>query len=269
VKKTSPTVHRARRGVAPRVLLLFAVLLAGVACATPRPALGPDVPALVAPGFDFARDAFAFPNEVRASNPGVDGLYANYCFVLARGLRQFHRFARFEPTAPPLDEGEYAERVRQIVARPAWAPPPAEPVVIPGYAGLRDFSRAHEGAVKAGLGGPFWTWVHWTNWRVTFPVTRGHQERVLHEILADLRAGGLVQLLVTNWPVPELNHTLVAYEAHPAARGIELVVWDPNAPDAPGIVTFDREARRFEATRVHGTRPGPIRVFRMYYSRWL
>ena len=104
-------------------------------------------------GFSFATDTFAFPNEIRARHPDRDDLYANYCFVLARGLRQFFRFARFEPGAPPLSPEGYVERVRAVGAHAAWEPalPVDERVVIPGYANLREFSRAQEAAVKAGL----------------------------------------------------------------------------------------------------------------------
>jgi hypothetical protein len=220
--------------------------------------------------FAFATDTFAFPNEIRARHPDRDDLYANYCFVLARALRQFYGFARFDPAAPRLTHAEYVERVRALAAHAPWEPPaPADArVVIPGYANLRDFSRAQETAVKEGLGGRFWTLVHWTNWRVTFPVTGGHQATVAREVMDELDAGHLVQLLVTNWPKPELNHTVVAFAYRPGAQGVEFVVWDPNDPAEPGIMTFDSEASRFRASRIYDTEPGPIRAFRMYYS-WL
>jgi hypothetical protein len=224
------------------------------------------------PGFSFARDTFAFPNEVRAHHPDQEeDLYAHYCFVLARSLRQFFRFARFDAAAPSLDRQGYVERVRQVVARPPWraALSAADRVVIPGYASLREFSRAEESAVKEGLGGPFWTWVHWTNWRATFPLSRAHQAHVLEEIRADLAAGRLVQLLVTNWPKPELNHTVVAFEWRGTAHGVELTTWDPNDPDGLGLITFDTARGHFWATQVYDTRPGVIRVFRMYYSAFL
>src|SRR2546425_741452 len=210
------------------------------------------------PGFTFTTDTFAFPNEIRARHPDRDDLYANYCFVLARGLRQFFLFARFDPSAPPA-------------ARAPWEPAATgeERIVIPGYANLREFSRAQEAAVKEGLGGRFWTLVHWTNWRVTFPVTRGHQAEVAREVIDELDAGHLVQLLVTNWPKPELNHTVVAFESRPTEGGVDFVVWDPNNPAQPGIMTFDQNARRFWATSLYDTEPGPIRAFRMYYSRLL
>jgi hypothetical protein len=245
-----------------------ALLAAACASAGPRPA-GPGSRAAV-PEFTFATDTFTFPNEIRARNPDRDDLYANYCFVLARGLRQFFAFARFEPGAPRLARAGYVERVRTIAARPPWRslPPADDRVVIPGYANLREFSRAEEAAIKEGLGGRFWTLVHWTNWRVTFPVTRGHQAGVARETMAELDDGRLVQLLVTNWPKPELNHTVVAFAYDATPAGVDFSVWDPNDPGAPGVMRFDAARGRFWATRLYDTEPGTIRAFRMYYS-WL
>jgi hypothetical protein len=253
--------------------LLVVVVLCTTACAsleTPPLAQAPPRPAAVA-GFDFATDTFAFPNEIRARNPGRDDLYANYCFVLARGLRQFFLFARFDPGAPPLTAAEYAERVRAVAAHSPWEPalPLEGRIVIPGYASLRDFSRGEEASVKEGLGGRFWTMVHWTNWRVTFPVSHDQQAAVAQQIVTELEAGRLVQLLVTNWPKPELNHGVVAYAYRSTRRGVEFVVWDPNDPSEAGILTFDLRERHFEATRLYDTEVGPIRAFRMTYSWFL
>ena len=253
-------------------VLVLAVLTAACAPAPARPAaiVAPDVTRV--PGFSFEADTFAFPNQIRARNPGVPGLYANYCFVLARGVRQFHQFARFDAAAPRVERAEYERLVRAVVSRAPWRSPvpPADRVVIPGYPNLRAFSAAEEAAVKAGLGGPFWTWVHWTNWRVTFEgLPPGHQGEVLHQVRDELAAGRLVQLLVTNWPKRELNHTVVAFGYRRQETGVDLAVWDPNDPGALGTVTFDGAQQRFWATRVYDTEPGAIRVFRMYYSWFL
>ena len=221
--------------------------------------------------FSFERDTFAFRNDIRAFFPERDDLYANYCFVLAKAVRQFFMFARFDPAAARLDHRGYVERVRRVVSHQPWhAPlPPADRVVIPGYAGLRELSRAEASAVQEGLGGRFWTLVHWTNWRVVFPMPGRHQARVFEEIRGELAAGRLVQLLITNWPVLELNHTVVAFGARANGRGIELAIWDPNEPERAGTITFDPVHRQFWATGVYATRPGVIRVFRMYHSPWL
>ena len=248
----------------------IALVVSACAPVAPLPPAAAPGPRVAVPGFSFAADTFAFPNEIRARHPDRDDLYANYCFVLARGLRQFFAFARFDAAAPRLSPAAYAERVRAIAARPPWQPAPAadDRVVIPGYANLRAFSRAEEAAVKDGLGGRFWTLVHWTNWRVTFPVTRDHQAGVAREVMDELDAGRLVQLLVTNWPKPELNHTVVAHAYRAAAEGVEFSVWDPNDPAETGVVRFDAGAGRFWASRLYDTEPGVIRAFRMYYS-WL
>jgi hypothetical protein len=249
--------------------VLLAVALLAAACATAPPAPSALAPSpLAVRGFSFDRDTFAFPNEIRAFTGERDDLYANYCFVVARSLRQFFLFARFDPDAPRLDHAGYVDRVRRVVARPPWHPPiaVAERVVIGGYASLREFSRAEERAVKEGMGGRIWTLVHWTNWRTLFPMTRRHQAGVLEEIQRELAAGRLVQLLVTNWPILELNHTVVVFAARSDATRVDLAIWDPNEPARPGVITFDGARGTFWATRVYATRPQPIRVFRMYHS---
>jgi hypothetical protein len=247
-------------------LLLLAAVVSGCASVAPL-----DVAVRRAPPSEtlqFGVDTFAFANESRSKNRGKPDLYANYCFVMARAVTQFQRFARFEPAAPRLTGEEYVARVKRVVSHSPWEEPrpPAERVMIPGYPSLHAFSRAEEAAVKEGLVGRFWTLVHWTNWRVVFPMPGWQQERVAREALAELGAGRSVQLLVTNFPTWELNHTVVAYGYRIDEAGdIVFAVYDPNDPVRPGVVTFDRAEQQFEATRLYDTSRGPIRAFRMYY----
>jgi len=253
-----------------RLSVCLALILAGCASAPPieraatRPATGP--------ALRFGVDTFAFRNDIRWKNPGKTDLYANYCFVMARGVTQFHKFARFAPELPRVEPETYTRLVQEVVGHGPWEDPlPAgERVVIPGYASLYELSAAQEAAVKAGLGGFFWTFVHWTNWRVVFPVTGGGQEEVARETLDELDAGRMVQLLVTNLPKVELNHTVIAYDYRIYdGRFLEFIVYDPNEPEEPGRVAFDRADRSFFASFVYDTEPGTIRAFRMYYSPFL
>ena len=253
-------------------IAVVALALVTAACVHAPAQLAARPVATSVPAFSFTDDTFAFANAIRehTPRPHPPDLYANYCFVLARGLRQFHKFARFDPTAARVDAQEYTRLVRAVTSREPWDPslPAAERVVIPGFANLRAFSAAEEGAVKAGLNARFWTLVHWTNWRVTMPLPDGHQAAVLDEVLDRIAAGGLVQLLITNWPKHELNHTVIAYAYRDVADGVELIVWDPNDPNEPGIISFDARQQRFVSSHVYDTSVGPIRLFRMYYS-WL
>ncbi len=253
--------------VTARLTVLLALALAGCASVAPlETAVGQVAPAS---SLRFGVDTFAFPNESRSKNQGKPDLYANYCFVMARAVAQFQRFARFEPDAARLPSRAYAERVREVVARAPWQPPLPldERVEIPGYASLFELSAGQESAVKDGLVGRLWTLLHWTNWRVVFPMPAWEQERVARETVAELRARRPVQLLVTNFPTPELNHSVVAYAYRVAQDGdVEFVVYDPNDPHAPGEITWERSARRFVASRLFDTEVGAIRAFRMYYG---
>ncbi len=251
----------------PLVAVLLALLASSCASVAPMDvALRQPAPP---PAIRFGVDTFAFPNESRTKNRGKPDLYANYCFVMARGVTQFHRFARFDPIAPKLPPAEYEERVSRVVSHSPWEDPLpfAQRIVIPGYASLYQLSREQEKAVKAGLGTAFWTWLHWTNWRVVFPFPGAHQERVAREALSELRAGHPVQFLVTNLPAWELNHTVLAYNYRIGDNGaVEFIVYDPNDPYAPGLIGFDRAERHFLAMRLFDTTPGAIRAFRMYYG---
>src|SRR5256885_1390485 len=81
-------------------IAVVALVLVTAACAHApvRPAARPAAASV--PAFSFADDTFAFANDIRARHPDGHDLYANYCFVLARAVRQFHRFSRFDPAAP-------------------------------------------------------------------------------------------------------------------------------------------------------------------------
>ena len=260
-----------------RILASVALVLAAAAIATAlvsaywisAPALEVALRAAAPPpAIRFGVDTFAFANENRTIYRGKPDLYPSWCFVMARAITQFHRFARFDPAAPRLTADEYAARVRRITALGPWraALPPGERIVIPGYGALNEFSRTEERAVKAGLEGRFRSWIHWTNWRVVLPVLSAQQEAVARETLAELQSGRAVQWLITNLPRLELNHTVVVYGYRANDRLIDFIVYDPNDPGVPGTIQFDPAARRFWSTRVYNTSVGPMRAFRMYFS---
>ena len=227
----------------------------------PQPSPGPAV--------GFGVETFAFRNDSRIHHRGKPDIYCNRCFLMARAVGQFRCFARFEPAGPRLEPAEYAARAWRVVRRAAWrAPlPAARRVVIPGYASLHAFSAAEEAAVKAGLRGRFWTLVHPTNWRMTFPSLPGQQERVARETVAELRAGRPVQLFVTDFPRIELNHSVLAFDYRTSGPDtVDFVVYDPNDPAAPGIVRFDRRDERFHPAPLCGVTVPRFRAFRQYYS---
>lgn len=222
-----------------------------------------------APTLRHPADTFGYRNDSRIHHRGKPDLYANWCIVIARAVIQFHRFARFDPAAPRLVPAAYTALVRRVVALAPWKPPlPDEArLVVPGFACLHDFTRAQEPAVKAGLGGRFWTWVHPTNWRMALPSPPGEQERTATEILDEVRAGRPVQLFITDFPRIKINHSVLVYDYRVTSdQTVDFVVYDPNDAHTPGRIRFDRRLGRFIPAPLIGVDVPFFRAFRIYYS---
>jgi len=220
------------------------------------------------PVLGFGVDTFAFRNDSRIHHRGKPDIYCNRCFLMARAVGQFQRFARFAADETRLTPEAYAARVWQVIRRGALrAPLPADRrVVIPGYRSLHDFTGAEEAAVKAGLRGRLWTLVHPTNWLMTFPSLPGQQERVARETMAELRAGRPVQLFLTDFPRIEMNHSVLAFDYRASGPAtVDFEVYDPNDPSGPGIVRFDGRDELHPAP-LCGVSVPRFRAFRQYYS---
>lgn len=257
------------RGVLVFVLVPVAVALvssllasrAGLAAVLRNPAPGP--------ALRFGADTFAFRNDSRIHHRGQPDLYSNWCFVMARAVVQFQRFARFEPEAPRAAGAEYTALVRRVTRRAAWRAPLASGarIVIPGFPSLHALSAAETDAVKAGLGGRLWSLVHWTNWRLVYPHPRAQQERSAAETVTELQAGRPVQWLISDFPRIVVNHSVLVYDYEVVgADAVDFRVFDPNDPGAPGVIRFDRPARCFRPAQLCGVEVPQLRAFRMYYS---
>ena len=252
------------------VFLLIPVIVgvAGSLCLTAPPLADQLRRPARGPALAFGRDTMAFRNDSRIHHRGLPHMYANWCFVMARAVVQFQRFARFDPAAPRLAPADYSALVRRVTRRASWRRPLPERarIVIPGFASLHELSRHDEAAVKAGLHGRFWSLVHWTNWRLVYPHPRCHQARVASQTVADIQSGRPVQLFITDFPRIKLNHCVLAYDYAATEDAVDFLVFDPNDPGKPGTLRFDRRGRRFHPAPLHGVDVPWLRAFRMHTS---
>lgn len=231
--------------------------------------------------FEFERDAFAFPNELvweyhfdpatgrtravrRQPAPG----YALHCFVLIRAARQFFYHARFDPAAGRVDDLTCRRLIRAVLARPPRRPsPPDRRVVIPGYAGLRELSAAREPMMKAGCGGAWRSYVQHSHWRMFVPVSREHQHRTAGELLEATEEHGAPLVHLLRWPSLAINHGMVVYEGARTPTGAEFLAYDPNDPDCPARLTYDRARRTFSLPANRYWRGGELNAFEIF-RRW-
>jgi hypothetical protein len=216
--------------------------------------------ALLAPRrFEFARDSFAFANELHweyhfdsatgkttFSKRHPKPAYAHRCFVLTRAARQFLYHARFDPRQRGVDDETCLRLVREVMKRHPRTPCTAgKEVVIPGHASLREFSRAREALLKSGCGGAWQSYVLRSHWRMVFPISRAHQARTADGLLAEIRRGSSPIVHLVRFPQLTINHGMVLFGAEEKEAGICFRAYDPNDPEKPAHVSFDRAARMF------------------------
>ena len=209
--------------------------------------------------FDFARDSFAFANELvweyqldtttgnrtfcpRHPKPE----YAHRCFAMARVARQFFYHARFSAEQAMASDDIYRRLVRAVVARHPRIPCKIEDqIVIPGFAGLREFSRTRETLLKTECGPAWRSYFLRSHWRMAFPFTRAHQTRTAGGLAAALKQNRLPILHLVKFPAMSINHCIVLFGATETGCGWEFESYDPNNATEPERLTFDRASRTF------------------------
>ena len=232
--------------------------------------------------FEFARDSFAFANELHWEYrfDAVNGRttftrripkpdYAHRCFVLTRAARQFLYHARFDATQPAADEAICRQLISEIMARNPRTPCALEAqVVIPGWASLREFSRAREALLKAECGGAWQSYVLRSHWRMIIPISRGHQARTADGLRAEIRRGGSPIVHLVRFPKLTINHGMVLFGAEETKSDICFQAYDPNDPEKPTRLSFDRARRIFslQANRYWaGGRLDVIEIYRGWF----
>lgn len=264
-RSTPISPRRSRPGPLGRGVVA-ALVLGAAACAA-----GPPAPSGVR-AYDPERDSFAFANQTvwaplalagPAGPPGAG--YYHRCFVMARSVRQFHLHARFDPSLPALADTAYRDLIREVVARdPRGDRAATAPVVFPGFADLRGFSRSHEVLLKDGIGSALGSYFQVGNWRLFFPFTRSHQARVAEQLQRMLATGRPAIVHAVRFPIISINHAVMVYAAAATPAGVRFTAYDPNVPDAPLVLTYDRAARTFLYPATNYFWGGPVNVYEVY-----
>lgn len=209
--------------------------------------------------FEFARDSFAFPNELvwayredtatgkrtrSPRQPKPD--YTHRCFALVRVARQFFYQARFAADQAGVTDEKYRQLVRAVMARHLRIPCQIEDqIVIPGFAGLREFSRAQEKLFKTECGGAWRSYFLRSHWRMPFPFPRWQQARTARSLAAALTQNRLPILHLVKFPAMTINHCILLFAIRETGRGWEFESYDPNNVAEPERLTFDRTAQTF------------------------
>ncbi len=232
--------------------------------------------------FRFDRDTLAFQNAtvlkykdgvpfLRAKSTSDDpaSKYTRRCFVMTRTAMQFRKFARFDPRGAPLDDKALAARIRSVTRRQAWAAPLPENqrIVFPGYASLREMSKARTQVFQENIGSGFITYFRPGNGRMFFEYSRKYQERTHASLDAALSHGDLFVGYLSTYPKLSINHAVLVYARNKGAPGDELehyLAYDPNHAEAPRELTWSPRERAFAYQKDIDFIGGFVRVYQSY-----
>jgi hypothetical protein len=209
--------------------------------------------------FDFQRDSFSFANELlweyrldlvkgkmnfRRREPKPD--YAHRCFVLVRAARQFLFHARFDEEQKIAGDELYIGLIRKIVScNPRLSGETENQITIPGFASLREFSADRESLVKNGCGDAWRSYVLRSHWRMIFPISRDHQKNTAANLLAAIQENFSPIVHLVKFPSLTINHGMILFDATEIDGGMEFSAYDPNDPQMPAILKFDRVKNEF------------------------
>jgi len=228
--------------------------------------------------FSFEHDTFTFANELiwqyhfdpeteamRISRCDPPPKYTHRCFVMVRSARQFYLHARFEADRAMPEEAVYRQLIREVVARSPRKPcSDEEKIVIPGYDCLRAFSEARTTLLQAELGGRWQSYFVRSHWRMVAPMTRRQQEEMAAQLTEAvcLRPAPVVHLY--RFPQLTINHGIILFAVTPTERDIQFDAYDPNIPDRPVKLFYDRAARTFNFPCAKYWPGGALNVFEKY-----
>lgn len=209
--------------------------------------------------FCFERDSLAFRHELvwKYHFDPVTGAMTTYkadppptyyhrCFVLVRAIRLFFDYARFNPQRLPAGEETNRTLVRKVIAgNPRRPCPEAERIEIPGFDGLRSFSRAHEAVLKAECGAAWESYFLRSHWRMIFRVSGRFQEIMAEKLKRSVRNRSLALVHLFRFPHITINHGIALYDFVETDEKIEFEACDPNLPEHPVKLVYEKPRRRF------------------------
>lgn len=231
--------------------------------------------------FRFDRDTLSFANwtvwnyanGLRVREPASlnrkekTDRYTRRCFVMSRTVPQFFKFARFDPKSPPLSDEELARRLREITRQPPWhaAWPADQRIVIPGYADLRELSKARTRVLQNNIGLGWPTYARVGNMRMVLIPGRGYQEKQ-HTILdQSLARGEMFIAFLSDFPTLHINHSVLVFRRKSRGPGVDkYLCYDPNHPDGPRELTWLSSKREFNFQKDPEFPGGYTRVYQVY-----
>ena len=80
---------------------------------------------------------------------------------------------------------------------------------------------------------------------MVFPISRAHQTRTAESLAGALKQNLSPIVHLVKFPSLTINHGMILFSASETGRGFDFQAYDPNNPEQPAQLTFDRASRTF------------------------
>ena len=101
-----------------------------------------------------------------------------------------------------------------------------------------------------------------------FPISRAHQTRTAENLFATVRKNFPPIVHLVKFPSLTINHGMILFGAAETGGGFEFQAYDPNNPQAPVTLTFDRATQAFFLPANVYWMGGDLNVIQIYRG-WL
>lgn len=184
---------------------------------------------------------------------------------MSRTVKQFHAHATFARDEPTADEATYRRLLRSVVAKsPRTVSDADERIIVPGYDGLHSFSAAWPKLFQQECGGIWTSYLQRGHWRMVFPFSRKSQEREAEVLLQHVRDWRMPVVHIVEFPKLRMNHAITLFDAVESGGEIRFRAFDPNSPESPIALNFDKARRQFVMPRVEYFPGGDVSVYEVY-----
>jgi hypothetical protein len=128
-------------------------------------------------------------------------------------------------------------------------------------------STARESLLKRECGGAWRSYLLRSHWHIVVPVSRSHQHRTARELLEAVAHDGAPIIHLLRFPSLAINHGMVVIDGARTESGATFRAYDPNEPERPARLTYDRQRRTFSMAPNRYWRGGDLNVFEIF-RRW-
>jgi hypothetical protein len=100
---------------------------------------------------------------------------------------------------------------------------------------------------------------------MVLPFTRRHQARVAAGFLAAIRRNDSPVAHILRFPQLTVNHAILLYDARESGGEIVFSAYDPNHPERPTTLTYDRATRAFSFPANNYFPGGRVNAYQVYH----